>query len=65
MNFETIAKQWLMEHEHYEYEPSFKDDVDNCDKIIGIWDGSKGGTGNCIKYAESVGKDIYYINPRT
>jgi uncharacterized phage-like protein YoqJ len=38
--------------------------VDHCDKLIAIWDGSSGGTGNCVQYAESVKKDIYRINPR-
>lgn len=38
--------------------------VNNCDVLIAIWDGSKGGTGNCIEYAKSIGKKIIYINPR-
>ena len=25
--------------------------VDNCDHLVALWDGSNGGTGNCIKYA--------------
>jgi hypothetical protein len=29
MNIEKLAKQWLIEHEHYEYEPSFADDLDS------------------------------------
>ena len=37
--------------------------VDHCDKLIAVWDGTEGGTGNCVKYAKSIGKDIYYINP--
>ena len=38
--------------------------VDNCEKLIAVWDGTKGGTGNCVEYAKSLNKDIYYINPR-
>ena len=38
--------------------------VDHCDKLIAVWDGSKGGTGNCVEYAKAIGKDIYYIDPR-
>jgi uncharacterized phage-like protein YoqJ len=38
--------------------------VDNSDKLIAVWDGTKGGTGNCVEYAKSANKDIYYINPR-
>jgi uncharacterized phage-like protein YoqJ len=37
--------------------------VDHCDKLLAIWDKSPGGTGNCVKYAESINKDIIYINP--
>lgn len=40
--------------------------VDHCDILIGIWDGTAGGTANCIKYAQSKKKDseIILINPR-
>lgn len=38
--------------------------VDNCDKLIAVWDGTQGGTGNCYKYAESINRDIYRINPK-
>lgn len=39
--------------------------VDNCIKLIAVWDGSTGGTGNCVEYAKSVknNEDIIYINP--
>lgn len=32
--------------------------VDNCDRVLALWDGSDGGTGNCIKYTNKVGKPI-------
>lgn len=32
--------------------------VDNCTTLIALWDGSDGGTGNCIKYAEKIKKPI-------
>ncbi len=38
--------------------------VDNCDVLIAVWDGTSGGTGNCVEYAKSVNKEIYYIDPR-
>lgn len=38
--------------------------VDHCDKLIAVWDGTKGGTGNCVEYAKSIDKDIFFINPR-
>lgn len=38
--------------------------VDRCDKLIAIWDGTPGGTGNCVKYAESKNKEIIFISPR-
>lgn len=38
--------------------------VDNCDLLIAVWDGSEGGTGSCVKYAEKKRKKIIYINPK-
>lgn len=32
--------------------------VDHCDEVLAMFDGSKGGTYNCIKYAEKQGKPI-------
>lgn len=39
--------------------------VDNCDTLISIWDGSSGGTGNCVAYATKKNKDIIRIDPNT
>lgn len=38
--------------------------VDNSHLVIAVWDGTSGGTGNCVKYAEKVGRTIWRINPR-
>ncbi len=38
--------------------------VNNCDMLIAVWDGSDGGTANCVKYAQSKGVDIRIINPK-
>ena len=32
------------------------------DKIIAVWDGSKGGTANCINYAKQQNKSIIYVD---
>ena len=45
--------------------------VDLADRVIAVWDGSKGGTtffdllcfANCVKYAEKIGKKIIRIEP--
>ena len=37
--------------------------VDNCDLLVAVWDGASGGTGNCVRYANSVDKKIIIINP--
>lgn len=50
-------KPWLMQKRN-EYM------VDKCDKLLAIWDGSKGGTGNCVGYAKKKNKPIYIINPQ-
>lgn len=38
--------------------------VDDADLILAMWDGSTGGTFNCIKYAEKVGKPIINLYDR-
>lgn len=38
-----------------------------CDRshiLIAVWDGSPGGTANCVKYGKTVCQDIIYINPK-
>lgn len=37
--------------------------VDNCQTLIAVWDGTAGGTGNCVEYAEKIGRQIERINP--
>lgn len=39
--------------------------VDNCDLLIAVWDGTSGGTGNCVRYLQSLGKEreIIIVNP--
>lgn len=38
--------------------------VDKCDLLLAVWDGSSGGTGNCVKYAKKKDKNIYIIDPK-
>lgn len=37
--------------------------VDKCDLLIAVFDGSAGGTCNCVEYAISCKKEIVRINP--
>ncbi len=37
--------------------------VNSCDVLIAVWDGSTGGTFNCITYARKQNKTILYIDP--
>jgi len=37
--------------------------VDHCDALVAVWDGSSGGTANCVKYAQKMKKPIIFINP--
>ena len=34
------------------------------DALIAVWDKTNGGTANCVKYAQSIKKEIIYIDPR-
>lgn len=38
--------------------------VDHCQALVAVWDGSSGGTANCVAYAEEVGRRIIWIDPR-
>lgn len=35
--------------------------VDHCDYVLALWDGSSGGTLNCVKYANRVGKTVMNV----
>ena len=35
--------------------------VDNSDEVIAAWDGTKGGTMECVKYAEKIGRLVHRI----
>lgn len=37
--------------------------VDSVDKLLAVWNGTSGGTANCVSYARSCFKDIEIINP--
>ena len=39
--------------------------VDNSDFVLAVWDGTKGGTANCIKYAKKKNADIFKIDANT
>lgn len=39
--------------------------VDHCDVLLAVWDGSSGGTANCVAYAEKVGRETVRIDPKT
>lgn len=37
--------------------------VDNCNKLIAVYNGTPGGTKNCVEYANKVNREIYRIIP--
>ncbi len=39
--------------------------VDASQYVIAVWDGTPGGTGNCVAYAREQGRKIYQINPQS
>lgn len=38
--------------------------VNNCDLLLAVWDGTEGGTKNCVDYAEKQGRAIIRLNPK-
>lgn len=39
--------------------------VDQCRLVLSVWDGSPGGTGNCMKYVMDVGREYRRLDPNT
>ena len=37
--------------------------VDNADICLAVWDGSSGGTGNCVRYIKSKQKKCFVVSP--
>jgi hypothetical protein len=37
--------------------------ADNCDRLFALWDGSAGGTANCVAYAKRVGRETLNLWP--
>jgi uncharacterized phage-like protein YoqJ len=37
--------------------------VDRCDVLVAVFDGTSGGTANCVTYAKGKGKEIVFIKP--
>lgn len=37
--------------------------VDHCDVLLAVWDGTAGGTANCVRYAKKKKKQMVVINP--
>jgi len=37
--------------------------IDNSDRIVAVWDGSSGGTANCIEAARELQRDVFVIHP--
>jgi uncharacterized phage-like protein YoqJ len=38
--------------------------VDHVDSMIGVWNGTDGGTANCLRYAIRKDRDLWLIDPR-
>jgi len=63
----SLASQVIMVHDG-PYNHSCMQDrnewmVDNCDALVAVWDGTSGGTANCVDYAKKKNKPIIRINP--
>ena len=55
-------KPWLMQKRN-EYMVNLL--TSDNDFLIALWDGTPGGTANCIRYAKKLNKRIIYINPNS
>jgi uncharacterized phage-like protein YoqJ len=66
---DTLDKYKIKGYEEGKYYPAKMQKrneymVDKSDIVIAVWDGSNGGTGNCVKYARKLHKEIIIIDPK-
>ena len=57
MNITNIAKKWLIEHEHYEEEPCFQDDLLSLSNLIREAISYQGYVGDDPDYDPNFGND--------
>jgi uncharacterized phage-like protein YoqJ len=48
-------------YEAWKYQRRNEFMVDQCDVLFALWNGSPGGTANCVRYAQKVGKKIVNV----
>lgn len=53
---DTVYAPWVMQKRNEWI-------VDNCDLLIAVFDGTPGGTANCVNYAKKIKKTIFKIEP--
>lgn len=65
LSHRLVEKVYVCDPGYSAYKMSKRNEymVDACDVLVAVWDGTSGGTGNCVKYARKVGKEIIHINP--
>src|SRR5690606_16042254 len=47
----------------YKMQKRNKEMVDRCDLLIAVWNGTEGGTYNCVSYAIDRGREVVRIDP--
>jgi len=66
INHPLCFKYYVSEGEYSPQKMQIRNEwmVDHCDLLIAVWDGTSGGTKNCIDYALKKNKLIIRINPK-
>lgn len=61
-----VTKHYVSEPGYSAYKMQVRNQwmTDHCDTLIAVWDGSEGGTANCVKYARKISREIIRINPK-
>ena len=62
---QAAVKTYIIQHEFSfsGYQARNEAMVDHCDKLCAVWDGSSGGTANCVHYAKGKGCSILFTTP--
>lgn len=55
---------WDSKRDNWKFQKRNEYIVNHCDFLIGVWNGSSGGTANCMRYGIRVDKEMQWIDPR-
>lgn len=65
LNHPLVERKYVCEPGYSSFKMQVRNQfmVDTCNMLIAVWDGTPGGTANCVKYASTTNRNTIFINP--